>query len=76
MKLTENMLKNMIRRVMNKSPEVPQEAKEKLFAKMMAQGSVPEGGTIDDAEFWEIQPGDYGFDFAVEVDGKHYYGEI
>ncbi len=76
MRLTENMLKNMIKRVMNKSPEVPQEAKEKLFAKMKAQGSVPSDFTIDDGEYWEIQPGEYGFDFAVEVDGKHYYGEI
>ena len=76
MKLTESMLKNMIRRIMNKPPEVPEEAKEIIFADMVKRNLVSEGGTIEDAEFWEVNPGDYGYDAAVEVNGKRYYGEI
>jgi len=75
-KLTEDMLKNMIRKIMNKPPEVPEEAKEMIYADMVKRSFVPEGGTIEDAEFWEVKPGDYGYDGAVEVDGKYYYGEI
>lgn len=77
MKLTESMLKRMIRKVMGE-PKVPQEAKDQLFAKMKDRGFVPQGATIEDAEFWEVKPGDYGYDgdFSVEIDGKRYYGEI
>jgi len=75
MKITEEMLKKMIAKIMNKS-EVPQEAKEVIFADMVKRSLVPEGDTIEDAEFWEVQPGDYGYESAVEVSGKRYYGEI
>ena len=75
MKLTESMLKRMIRRVMGE-PKVPQEAKEMIFADMVKNNLVPKGDTIEDAEFWEVKPGDYGYEAAVEVDGKRYYGEI
>ena len=75
MKLTESMLKRMIRKIMSGS-KVPQEAKEMIFADMVKRNLVPEGGTIEDAEFWEVKPGDYGYEAAVEVDGKRYYGEI
>ena len=64
----------MIAKIMKS--EVPQEAKEEIFADMVKRSLVPEGGTIDDAEFWEIQPGEYGYEDAVEVNGKRYYGEI
>ena len=55
---------------------VPQEAKEKIFADMVERSLVPEGGTIEDAEFWEVNQGDYGYESAVEIEGKRYYGEI
>ena len=55
---------------------VPQEAKEKIFADMVKRNLVPEGGTIEDAEFWEVNQGDYGYESAVVLDGKYYYGEI
>jgi len=55
---------------------VPQEAKEKLFDKMKKKNQVPEGDDISDAEFWEVEEGDYGYSQSVVVDGKHYYGEI
>jgi hypothetical protein len=82
MKLTETKLKNLIKEVMTEG-EVPQEAKEKLFARMKRMHQVPTGGTIEDAEFWEVKEGDYGFRDprtgkinAIKVDGKYYYGEI
>tara|TARA_R100000664_G_scaffold29517_1_gene41454 strand:- start:872 stop:1099 length:228 start_codon:yes stop_codon:yes gene_type:complete len=75
MQLTEEILKKMIAKIMNKS-EVPQEAKELIFADMVERSLVPEGGTIEDAEFWEVYPGDYGYEAAVEINGKRYYGEI
>ena len=55
---------------------VPQEAKEKLFDKMKKKNQVPDDGDINDAEFWEVKEGDYGYSHSVVVDGKHYYGEI
>jgi len=91
MKLTESMLKNMIRRVMNEppeateeeNPEIPEEAKEKLFSRMKRMHQVPAGATIEDAEFWEVKDGDYGFRdnktgeiTAIKANGKYYYGEI
>jgi len=82
MKLTEAKLKQMIHEALTES-EVPQEAKEKLFARMKRMHQVPTGGTIEDAEFWEVKEGDYGFRDprtgkinAIKVDGKYYYGEI
>ena len=75
MKITEEMLKRMIAKIMNKS-KVPQEAKELIFADMVDRDLVPEGGAIEDAEFWEVSPGDYGYESAVEAGGKYYYGEI
>jgi len=82
-KLTEDMLKNMIRKIMNKPPEVPEEAKEKLFSRMKRMHQVPAGATIEDAEFWEVKDGDYGFRdnktgeiTAIKANGKYYYGEI
>ena len=62
---------------------VPQEAKEKLFARMKRLHQVPTGATIEDAEFWEVKDGDYGFRdnksgeiTAIKANGKYYYGEI
>lgn len=82
MKLTESKLKKLILETM-KENEVPQEAKEKLFARMKRMHQVPTGATIEDAEFWEVKEGDYGFKDprtgkinAIKVDGKYYYGEI
>lgn len=82
MKLTESKLKKLILETM-KENEVPQEAKEKLFARMKRMHQVPTGATIEDAEFWEVKEGDYGFRDprtgkinAIKVDGKYYYGEI
>ena len=57
-------------------PEVPNEAKEMIFADMVKNNLVPKGGTIEDADFWEVKPGDYGYEDAVEINGKRYYGEI
>jgi hypothetical protein len=85
MKLTESILKKIITEVISEesSTNVPQEAKEKLFARMKRHHQVPTGGTIEDAEFWEVKEGDYGFRDprtgkinAIKVDGKYYYGEI
>ena len=75
MRITEEMLKKMIAKMM-KTSEVPQEVKEMIFADMVKRRLVPEGGTIEDADFWEVSPGDYGYEAAVEINGKHYYGEI
>ncbi len=75
MQITEEFLKKMIAKVM-KTSEVPQEAKEMIFADMVKKRLVPDGGTIEDAEFWEVHPGDYGYEDAVEINGKRYYGEI
>ena len=57
--------------------DVPQAAKEQIFAKMVARGIAKEG-EFAGVEFWEVQPGDYGYDtdMSVEIDGKRYYGEI
>ena len=82
MKLTEEKLKQMIQQVLIES-QVPQEAKEKLFARMKRLHQVPSGATIEDAEFWEVKEGDYGFRdnrtgeiTAIKANGKYYYGEI
>ena len=82
MKLTEAKLKQMIQEILTES-EVPQEAKEKLFARMKRLHQVPSGATIEDAEFWEVKEGDYGFRdnrtgeiTAIKANGKYYYGEI
>ena len=82
MKLTESKLKKLIVETMSEG-EVPQEAKERLFARMKRMHQVPTGATIDDAEFWEVKEGDYGFRDprtgqinAIKVNGKYYYGEI
>jgi len=74
MRITEEMLKRMIAKIMKS--EVPQEAKEVIFADMVKRELVPDGGSIEDAEFWEVKPGDYGYEDAVEINGKRYYGEI
>ena len=82
MKLTKQTLKQLIMEAMTES-EVPQEAKEKIFARMKRMHQVPSGATIDDAEFWEVSDGDYGFRdnktdeiIAIKANGKYYYGEI
>ena len=82
MKLTTRNLKQLIMEAMTES-EVPQEAKEKIFARMKRMHQVPTGATIDDAEFWEVKDGDYGFRdnktgeiTAIKANGKYYYGEI
>jgi len=75
MKLTEAKLKKMIEQILSEG-EVPQEAKEKLFARMKRNNQVPEGEGIENAEFWEVKEGDYGFKDAVKVGDKYYYGEI
>ena len=78
MKLTKQQLRQIIKEEMSSLLEssVPQEAKEKIFAKMKKNQQVPEGDTIEDAEFWEVNQGDYGYESAVVLDGKYYYGEI
>ena len=89
MKLTENMLKNMIRLVMNKQPEepeednVPQEVKDELFKRLVDKGyaSLEMGHTADGVIVDEVEPGstDYkDFDKAgllVKYEGKFYVGE-
>ena len=82
MKLTKQTLKQLIMEAMTES-EVPQEAKEKIFARMKRTHQVPTGAIIDDAEFWEVSDGDYGFRdnktgeiTAIKANGKYYYGEI
>ena len=82
MKLTKTKLKQLIVEAINEG-EVPQEAKEKLFARMKRLHQVPAGATIEDAEFWEVKDGDYGFRdnktgeiTAIKSNGKYYYGEI
>jgi hypothetical protein len=82
MKLTKTKLKQLIVEAINEG-EVPQEAKEKLFARMKRLHQVPAGATIEDAEFWEVKDGDYGFRdnktgeiTAIKANGKYYYGEI
>jgi hypothetical protein len=78
MKLTLKKIKQLIKEEIKKlnESEVPQEVKKIIFAKMKKDKSVPEDGTIEEADFWEVKKGDYGFKDAVEHDGKHYYGEI
>ncbi len=82
MQLTKQQLKQIIKEELQKAlsentHDVPQEAKDKIFAKMVARGFAKEGD-IAGAEFWEVQPKDYGYnsDIAVEIEGKRYYGEI
>ena len=57
--------------------DVPQEAKAQIFAKMVAKGFASEGD-FEGVEFWEVLPGDYGYDtdMSVEIAGKRYYGEV
>ena len=73
--INETNLKQMIIETLTES-EVPQEAKEKLFARMKRLHQVPTKATIEDAEFWEVEEGDFGFKSAVKVGDKYYYGEI
>jgi len=56
--------------------KVPKEAKKELFKKMKKKNQVPDGADIDDADFWEVKEGDHGYNDAVIIDGKRYYGEI
>ena len=72
MKLTLEKIKKLIKEVL-KEEKVPLEVKEKIFARMEKDKAVPEGQTIDDAEFWEVEKDHRG---AVEHNGKYYYGEI
>ena len=72
MRITEEFLKKMIAKIM-KTREVPLEAKEIIFADMVKRNLVPDGGTIEDADFWEVEKDHAG---AVKVGGKYYYGEI
>ena len=57
--------------------DVPPEAKQQIFAKMVEKGFASEND-FEGAEFWEVHPGDYGYDsdLAVQHGGKRYYGEI
>jgi|TARA_R110000796_G_scaffold75456_1_gene169299 hypothetical protein len=75
MKLTLKKIKQLIKEELKKlnEGEVPQEVKEKIFAQMKKDKAVPEGDTIEDADFWEVKKGRPG---AVEHNGKYYYGEI
>ena len=75
MKLTLEKIKKLIKEELSNlnEGEVPQEVKEKIFAQMKKDKAVPEGDTIEDAEFWEVEKGHRG---AVEHNGKYYYGEI
>ena len=75
MKLTLKRIKNLIKEELSKlnEGEVPQEVKEEIFAQMKNKKAVPEGQTIENAEFWEVEKGHRG---AVEHNGKYYYGEI
>ena len=89
MKLTENMLKNMIRLVMNKQPEepeednVPQEVKDELFKRLVDKGYADPkmGHTAAEVLATEVKPDseDYKtFDEAgllVKHKGKFYVGE-
>ena len=89
MKLTENMLKNMIRLVMNKQPEepeednVPQEVKEMLFQRLVKKGyaSKEMGHTADKVLATEVEPGsddykNFGEEgLLVKHKGKFYVGE-
>ena len=43
---------------------------------MKKKNQVPDGADIDDADFWEVKKGDHGYNDAVIIDGKRYYGEI
>jgi hypothetical protein len=78
MKLTKQTLKQIIKEEIKiiLSEGVPQEAKEKLFNRMKKKNQVPDGADIDDADFWEVKKGDHGYNDAVVIDGKRYYGEI
>ena len=75
MKLTLKKIKKLIKEELKKlnEGEVPQEVKEKIFARMKKDKAVPEGQTMSDAEFWEVEKDHRG---AVEHNGKYYYGEI
>jgi len=82
MKLTIEQLKHIIKEELQNTLSesgdgVPQEAKEQIFAQMVARGFARKGD-FGGAEFWEVHPGDYGYDsdISVEIDGKRYYGEI
>ena len=85
MKLTLKKIKQLIEEELKKlnEGEVPQEAKEKIFARMKKMDQVPTDATIDDAEFWEVKDGDHGYRdnktgkiTAIKIDEKYYYGEI
>ena len=75
MKLTLERIKKIIKEEIEKlnEGEVPQEVKEKIFTQMKKDKLVPEGDTIEDAEFMEVDKEHRG---AVEHNGKYYYGEI
>ena len=60
-----------------RASNVPHEAKEMIFDKMVKRGFARDED-FEGAEFWEVRPGDYGYDtdMAVDYAGKRYYGEI
>ena len=78
MKLTTTLIKEMIKKELKiiLTESVPKEAKDKLFKRMKDKNQVPDDATIEDADFWEVKEGDYGFKSAVKVGDKYYYGEI
>jgi hypothetical protein len=90
MKLTENMLKNMIRLVMNKQPEepeednVPQEVKDELFKRLVDKGyaSLEMGHTADGVIVDEVEEGSEDYKtfgeagLLVKHKGKFYVGEF
>ncbi len=43
---------------------------------MKKKEQLPDGADIDDADFWEVKKGDHGYNDAIIIDGKRYYGEI
>ena len=90
MKLTENMLKNMIRLALNKQSEepgeedsVPQEVKDELFKRLVDKGyaSKEMGHTADKVLATEVEPGSDDYKNFGEVGllvkhkGKFYVGE-
>ena len=78
MKLTTTLIKEMVKKELKiiLTESVPKEAKDKLFKRMKDKDQVPDDATIEDADFWEVKEGDYGFKSAIKVGDKHYYGEI
>ena len=84
MNITQKQLKRIIKEELDDmytkaavNNNIPQEAKEQIFAKMVAKGFANKDD-FEGAEFWEVNPGDYGYDtdMSVEIGGKRYYGEV